>query len=177
MTWGTPRRRPERAARFSRVLVVGIGGSALGPQFVASALGTPADRMQIHFFDNTDPDGIDRTLDAIGDDLGATLAVIISKSGGTKETRNGMLELEAAYRRHGLSLGADLYVSYVKRLASFCYFALTATCLFGQACAPSANNYDTFYVAASSPSLEVTVTGADAKARYVDTGMATITSK
>ncbi|WP_437740098.1 glucose-6-phosphate isomerase [Sorangium sp. So ce302] len=98
--------RPERAARFSRVLVVGIGGSALGPQFVASALGTPADRMQIHFFDNTDPDGIDRTLDAIGDDLGATLAVIISKSGGTKETRNGMLELEAAYRRLGLSLGA-----------------------------------------------------------------------
>ncbi|XXY52233.1 glucose-6-phosphate isomerase [Sorangium sp. So ce269] len=98
--------RPERAARFRNVLVVGIGGSALGPQFVASALGTPADRMQPYFFDNTDPDGIDRTLDAIGDDLGATLAVIISKSGGTKETRNGMLELEAAYRRLGLSLGA-----------------------------------------------------------------------
>ncbi|AUX45471.1 glucose-6-phosphate isomerase [Sorangium cellulosum] len=98
--------RPERAARFRRVLVVGIGGSALGPQFVASALGSPADRMQLHFFDNTDPDGIDRTLDAIGDELGATLAVIISKSGGTKETRNGMLELEAAYRRLGLSLGA-----------------------------------------------------------------------
>ncbi|WP_437605882.1 glucose-6-phosphate isomerase [Sorangium sp. So ce834] len=98
--------RPERAARFRKVLVVGIGGSALGPQFVASALGTPADRMQPYFFDNTDPDGIDRTLDAIGDDLGATLAVIISKSGGTKETRNGMLELEAAYRRLGLSLGA-----------------------------------------------------------------------
>ncbi|WP_437644293.1 glucose-6-phosphate isomerase [Sorangium sp. So ce362] len=98
--------RPERAARFRKVLVVGIGGSALGPQFVASALGTPADRMQPYFFDNTDPDGIDRTLDAIGDDLGATLAVIVSKSGGTKETRNGMLELEAAYRRLGLSLGA-----------------------------------------------------------------------
>ncbi|HSN97006.1 MAG TPA: hypothetical protein VLS89_01870, partial [Candidatus Nanopelagicales bacterium] len=98
--------RPERSARFRRVLVVGIGGSALGPQLAAAALGSPADRMIPHFFDNTDPDGIDRTLDAIGDDLGATLAVIISKSGGTKETRNGMLELEAAYQRLGLSLGA-----------------------------------------------------------------------
>ena len=97
--------RPERAARFRKVLVVGIGGSALGPQLVAAALGSPADRMQPYFFDNTDPDGFDRTLDAIGDDLGATLAVVISKSGATKETRNGMLELEAAYRRLGLTLG------------------------------------------------------------------------
>jgi glucose-6-phosphate isomerase len=98
--------RPERTARFRKLLVVGIGGSALGPQFVASALGSPADRIQPFFLDNTDPDGMDRTLDAIGDDLSATLAIIISKSGGTKETRNGMLELEAAYRRSGLSLGA-----------------------------------------------------------------------
>ncbi|MCC6552920.1 MAG: glucose-6-phosphate isomerase [Polyangiaceae bacterium] len=98
--------RPERAARFRKLLVVGIGGSALGPQLAASALGSPADRLQPFFFDNTDPDGFDRTLDAIGDDLGATLAIIISKSGGTKETRNGMLELAAAYRRLGLSLGA-----------------------------------------------------------------------
>jgi glucose-6-phosphate isomerase len=62
--------------------------------------------MQPYFFDNTDPDGFDRTLDAIGDDLPATLAVVISKSGATRETRNGMIELEAAYRRIGLSLGA-----------------------------------------------------------------------
>jgi glucose-6-phosphate isomerase len=98
--------RPERAARFRKLLVVGIGGSALGPELVAAALGSPADRMQPYFFDNTDPDGFDRTLDAIGDDLGATLVVVISKSGGTKETRNGMIELEVAYRRLGLSLGA-----------------------------------------------------------------------
>jgi hypothetical protein len=111
---------------------------------------------------------------------------------------------------------------------------LDATGMFGQACAPTANNYDTFYVEANAPSLKVTVTGAshmsfldnpscgftcnacqketaplgtvnamarayvvafyerhlrgniaydsyltgaDAKVRYVDTGMATITSK
>lgn len=95
--------RPERASRFKNVLVVGIGGSALGPELVSAALTTPADRMRPFFLDNTDPDGIDRTLDAIGDGLGETLTVVISKSGGTKETRNGMLEADAAYRRLGLT--------------------------------------------------------------------------
>lgn len=88
---------------FRRVLVVGIGGSALGPQFVANALGQPdRDRMTVHFFDNTDPDGMDKVLAAIGGDLDRTLTVVISKSGGTKETRNGMLEAKAAYERAGL---------------------------------------------------------------------------
>jgi glucose-6-phosphate isomerase len=95
--------RPERAARFRSVLVVGIGGSALGPELVSAALASPADRMRVFFFDNTDPDGMDRTLDAIGDGLGETLTVVISKSGGTKETRNGMLEAAAAYERLGLT--------------------------------------------------------------------------
>src|SRR5262245_8460680 len=31
--------RPQRASRFARVLSIGIGGSALGPMFVADALG------------------------------------------------------------------------------------------------------------------------------------------
>lgn len=97
--------RPERASRFQNLLVVGIGGSALGPELVAAALTTPADRMRVWFFDNTDPDGFDRTLDALGDGLASTLTVVISKSGGTKETRNGMLEIDAAYRRLGLDLG------------------------------------------------------------------------
>src|SRR5204862_6132468 len=41
----------------------------------------------------------------IGDDLAHTLTVVISKSGGTKETRNGMLEAAAAYERAGLNFG------------------------------------------------------------------------
>ncbi|WP_167816230.1 glucose-6-phosphate isomerase [Methanocorpusculum sp. GPch4] len=99
------RLRPERAERFTRILSIGIGGSALGPQFVASALASPDDPMQIHFFDNTDPDGMDRVLDEIGGDLHRTLTVVISKSGGTKETRNGMLEAQNAYDRAGLRFG------------------------------------------------------------------------
>jgi glucose-6-phosphate isomerase len=92
-----------QSGSFKHILVIGIGGSALGPQFVANALGDPrADKLTPHFFDNTDPDGMDRVLAGIGDALGNTLCIVISKSGGTKETRNGMLEAKAAYVRAGL---------------------------------------------------------------------------
>ncbi len=91
------------AGHFRHVLVVGIGGSALGPQLAADALGGTRDRMRVSFFDNTDPDGMERVLHRLDGHLGETLTVVISKSGGTKETRNGMLEADAAYRRAGLS--------------------------------------------------------------------------
>ncbi len=89
---------------FENLLLIGIGGSALGPQFVADALGHPKrDELRVFFFDNTDPDGFDKVLAAIGDDLGQTLCLVISKSGGTKETRNGMLIAAEAYGRAGLT--------------------------------------------------------------------------
>jgi glucose-6-phosphate isomerase len=109
---------PAAGGKFTRVLVVGIGGSALGPQLVAEAI-TPANPpLDISFLDNTDPDGISRVLARIGSELASTLTIVISKSGGTKETRNGMLEAEAAYQAAGLDfarhtvavtgLGSDL---------------------------------------------------------------------
>ena len=88
---------------FENLLIIGVGGSALGPQFVSHALGQPGqDRMKLWFFDNTDPNGIDKDIEEIGNSLGKTLSIVISKSGGTKETRNGMLEAKAAYERAGL---------------------------------------------------------------------------
>jgi len=100
----TGKLRGEYGELFSNILIVGIGGSALGPQFVADALGTSADRMKPFFFDNTDPDGMDRVLEGIeaSGGLSRTLTIVISKSGGTKETRNGLLEAQAAYRAAGL---------------------------------------------------------------------------
>jgi glucose-6-phosphate isomerase len=94
---------PRKRARFTRFLSIGIGGSALGPQFIADALGTTKDKMKPHFLDNTDPDGIDRVLTEVGNDLIDTLTIVISKSGGTAETRNGMLEVAAAYKKANLS--------------------------------------------------------------------------
>jgi len=98
--------KPQRARVFKNLLVVGIGGSALGPQFVARALGSPAvDKLQPFFFDNTDPDGIDAVVARLGDGLKETLCVVISKSGGTPETRNGMLEAQRAFEAAKLTFG------------------------------------------------------------------------
>lgn len=91
---------------FKNYLLIGIGGSALGPQFVTNALGNPeSDFIKPYFFDNTDPDGMNRVLEAIGTQLNRTLCIVISKSGGTKETRNGMIVAKDAFRRAGLDFG------------------------------------------------------------------------
>jgi glucose-6-phosphate isomerase len=93
------------AGKFKEVLVIGIGGSALGPQLVSHALGRikgGRDRMRVSFFDNTDPDGMDYVLKDLGSRLKQTLVIVISKSGGTAETRNGMLEAQAAFKSAGL---------------------------------------------------------------------------
>jgi glucose-6-phosphate isomerase len=92
-----------QGGKFENMLIVGIGGSALGPQFVSNALSNPGeDKIKPFFLDNTDPDGIQRVLKSLGKNLGKTICIVISKSGGTKETRNGMLEAKAAYETAGL---------------------------------------------------------------------------
>lgn len=95
--------RSQNGDPFRNVVIVGIGGSALGPQLVGDALGTADDSLMLYFCDNTDPDGFDRLLDRLGDELGRTLALVISKSGGTKETRNAMVEIADRYRAGKLS--------------------------------------------------------------------------
>lgn len=93
---------PEKADGFYVVLLIGIGGSALGPQLVSDALGRVDDPMIVRFLDNTDPDGFDRLLGELDEMLAQTMTLVVSKSGGTIETRNGMLEVAEAYRRAGL---------------------------------------------------------------------------
>jgi glucose-6-phosphate isomerase len=93
---------PPNAAKFTDVLFVGIGGSALGPQFVAEALTPDFPPLITHFIDNTDPAGIDRILHRLKDRLNHTLVIVASKSGGTPETRNGMLEVRHVYQQQGL---------------------------------------------------------------------------
>jgi glucose-6-phosphate isomerase len=95
--------RGERGEMFRQVIVAGIGGSSLGPCFVSRALGKPADKMRLYFIDNTDPDGMDTVFAAVKPTLAETLVVIISKSGGTIETRNGLEEIRALYQAEGLN--------------------------------------------------------------------------
>ncbi len=93
---------PATRPKFRQVLLIGIGGSALGPMLLADALYHAGRPMGIHFLDNTDPDGIARVLGAQKEVLGETLCLVISKSGTTPETRNGMLLASEAYRSAGL---------------------------------------------------------------------------
>jgi glucose-6-phosphate isomerase len=82
-------------ARFTDVLWIGIGGSGLGPLLILRALRREEVGLPFHFFDNVDPDGISRTLAALGDRLRTTLVVVVSKSGGTPEPRLGMEQARA----------------------------------------------------------------------------------
>ena len=88
---------------FTQLLLVGVGGSSLGPRFLADALGKPRQPLQPHFIDNTDPDGIDRVLAGLEGKLAQTLTIVVSKSGKTIETRNGLIEVRQAYRRCDLT--------------------------------------------------------------------------
>ncbi|MEM6518536.1 MAG: glucose-6-phosphate isomerase [Cyanobacteria bacterium P01_C01_bin.70] len=94
--------KPAEADRFTNILSVGIGGSALGPEFVSEALAPINPLMDIYFMDNTDPAGLDLVLDRLGDSLRSTLVLVTSKSGGTPETRNGMLEVKHRFEELGL---------------------------------------------------------------------------
>lgn len=96
---------PPTGGRFENLLIIGIGGSALGPQLVYDAIGSES-KLTTYFLDNTDPAGIDTTLTKIGNGLNKTLALVVSKSGGTAETRNAMLEAEHAYDEAGLNFGS-----------------------------------------------------------------------
>ena len=100
---------PPSGGKFTDILSIGIGGSALGPQFVAQALASVDAPLKIHFIDNTDPAGIDRVIEQIGDRLKTTLVSVISKSGGTPETRNGMLEVKKVYQDHNLDFAAHAF--------------------------------------------------------------------
>ncbi|MGF1460073.1 MAG: glucose-6-phosphate isomerase [Leptolyngbyaceae cyanobacterium] len=94
---------PPGQEKFTDLLCIGIGGSALGPQFVSQALTADYPPLEAHFIDNTDPAGIDRTLNRLGDRLATTLVIVTSKSGGTPETRNAMVEVQHRFEQIGRS--------------------------------------------------------------------------
>jgi glucose-6-phosphate isomerase len=95
---------PPEGGAFTKVVLCGIGGSALGPMLLADAFGGADAPMTLTVLDNTDPEGIDSALERVGG-LQDALVVVISKSGGTPETRNGMLEVIRAMEQQGLQFG------------------------------------------------------------------------
>lgn len=72
-----------REAGFSHVLLLGMGGSSLGPEVLKLTLGTQPGFPELHILDSTDPDQIRACEQKIN--LANTLFIVSSKSGGTLE--------------------------------------------------------------------------------------------
>lgn len=72
--------------RFRKLVVLGIGGSALGTRAIQEALVNPMaeNECQVIVADNIDPTSMARIIDSL--DLTSTSFNVISKSGGTVET-------------------------------------------------------------------------------------------
>lgn len=96
--------------KFDDFVLIGIGGSALGPAALYTALAHPhhnllprAKRkgMRLFVLDNSDPEMIARCLETV--DLKKTLVNVISKSGTTAETMTGYMVAEQIL---GKKLGA-----------------------------------------------------------------------
>ncbi|MCB9681256.1 MAG: glucose-6-phosphate isomerase [Alphaproteobacteria bacterium] len=102
----------DAGERFTDVVHLGIGGSALGPQLLLAALaddaaGAPRG-LPVHFVDNTDPDGTATLLGRLGDRLRTSLVVIVSKSGSTAEPNRGLERVRDALQAAGVHAPGSL---------------------------------------------------------------------
>ena len=82
----------DAAGSFDHVVLLGMGGSSLGPEALNRSLGHAAGYPKLIILDSTVPSSIRRTEESI--DPARTLFVVSSKSGGTIET----LSLYAYFR-------------------------------------------------------------------------------
>jgi glucose-6-phosphate isomerase len=78
---------------------VGIGGSALGPEMLLKALGTPSG-VEFIFLNNIDPDDMQRSLEKVN--LKEAVIYIVSKSGTTAETVAAMSILLSEVEKCGI---------------------------------------------------------------------------
>lgn len=96
----------ERGFPIRDLVVVGIGGSSLGPRALLEAVTpaalTPEAPVRVHFLENADPDTLTRLLATVS--LPHTLFNIVSKSGTTAETLAQFLILKARIEE---AVGAD----------------------------------------------------------------------
>jgi transaldolase/glucose-6-phosphate isomerase len=72
-----------KQAGFTHVLLLGMGGSSLGPEVLGRTFGHRAGWPELHVLDSTDPQQIKTFEGKV--DLAKTLVIVSSKSGGTLE--------------------------------------------------------------------------------------------
>jgi transaldolase/glucose-6-phosphate isomerase len=72
-----------KKAGFKHAVLLGMGGSSLGPEVLEKTFGNSADHPKFHVLDSTDPAQVKSVEDAV--DLKSTLFIVSSKSGSTLE--------------------------------------------------------------------------------------------
>lgn len=72
-----------KGQKFTDAVVLGMGGSSLGPEVLAETFPKKAGFPKLHVLDSTDPAQVRAMENAI--DIGKTLFIVSSKSGGTTE--------------------------------------------------------------------------------------------
>ena len=72
-----------KAAGFTHVLLLGMGGSSLGPEVLAETFGRQAGYPELLVLDSTDPQQVAAFADRV--DMAKTLCIVSSKSGSTLE--------------------------------------------------------------------------------------------
>jgi transaldolase/glucose-6-phosphate isomerase len=77
-----------KADGLEHAVLLGMGGSSLGPEVIRRSYGEVPGGMRLHVLDSTDPGAVLATERAI--ELDKTLFVVSSKSGGTIETLSHM---------------------------------------------------------------------------------------
>jgi transaldolase/glucose-6-phosphate isomerase len=77
-----------RASGLTDAVLLGMGGSSLGPEVIRQSYGEIPDALRLHVLDSTDPGAVLATERAV--DLDGTLFIVSSKSGGTVETLSHM---------------------------------------------------------------------------------------
>jgi transaldolase/glucose-6-phosphate isomerase len=87
---------------FTDVVLLGMGGSSLGPEVLGEAFGRQTGWARFHMLDSTDPAQIRAIEQAI--DLGKTLFIVSSKSGSTLEPN---IFLDYFFDRVGALRGKD----------------------------------------------------------------------
>jgi len=76
----------DKEKKFTDMILIGIGGSDLGPRAIYMALGGyKMEDRNVHFVSNVDPDDAASVLKNVKD-LSKTMVLVCSKSGGTLET-------------------------------------------------------------------------------------------
>ncbi len=103
-TRGISRDAANIRKRFTHMLVLGIGGSALGTKAVLEGIGAPGARkgLALTVADNVDPDAFFPLLRS--HPMKTTAVVAVSKSGGTAETNEQLaLSIDALKKANGRS--------------------------------------------------------------------------